>query len=260
MATSPNEVEFVKGVAQSTGLDPDVLYAWIASEGHPGDLYNNYLNIASATARSLGEPTVGTAAASTAEFGSVQVGIDATVKEIRSLGIDKAAGQAPSGQINQIAASPWASSHYGGPGGPNLANVFRSMFPGRFGVAEPSIVNPPGPSITDVGANIKTGAGDVASAAGNVLGFPERAFQFLTSWRFAEIVGGFLLLIVGLILLGRQFGLSMPRTPFDRYASAQPTSREGTPRRTTSYTLEADRPAPRRAPARSAVDYGEVPF
>lgn len=34
--------------------------------------------------------------------------------------------------------------------------------------------------------------------------------SFVTSWRFAEIVGGFVLLVVGLILLGRQFGVSAP--------------------------------------------------
>ena len=64
------------------------------------------------------------------------------------------------------------------------------------------------------------------------------------------------LMIVGLILVGKSVGLQTPRTPLDRYADRQPTSRQGTPRRTTSYTLEADRPAPKRP----VDDFGEVPF
>jgi hypothetical protein len=35
-----------------------------------------------------------------------------------------------------------------------------------------------------------------------------RFFKFVTSWRFAELLGGFLLLLIGLALLGRQFGLN----------------------------------------------------
>lgn len=101
------------------------------------------------------------------------------------------------------------------------------------------------------GSALATGAGQLAKPFTNW-------FDFVTSWRFAEIVGGFLLLIVGLILVGRSFGLSTPRTPLDRYADRMPTSREGTPRRTKSYTLEADRPAPKRPAA--SYDYGEVPF
>lgn len=38
----------------------------------------------------------------------------------------------------------------------------------------------------------------------------EDVFNFLTSWRFAEVLGGFALLIVGLVLLGKQFGISPP--------------------------------------------------
>ncbi len=55
--------------------------------------------------------------------------------------------------------------------------------------------------------------GAVTGAVGDVL-HPFQSigdvFTFLTSWRFAEVLGGFALLLVGLVLLGKQFGISPP--------------------------------------------------
>lgn len=53
-------------------------------------------------------------------------------------------------------------------------------------------------------------ASGVASGIGSALTAGERAFAFVTSWRFAEVLGGFFLLLLGLVLLGRQFGLRTP--------------------------------------------------
>ncbi len=71
-----------------------------------------------------------------------------------------------------------------------------------------------GSSITsDVGGAAGAVGGAVSGAVGDVL-HPFQAigdvFTFLTSWRFAEVLGGFALLIVGLMLLGKQFGISPP--------------------------------------------------
>lgn len=92
---------------------------------------------------------------------------------------------------------------------------------------------------------------DVLGGIGDTLAAPKKLFEFITSWRFAEVVGGFLLLIVGLVLLGRQFGLSLPSGPLPATSVERRTQM-------VSHTLEADRPAPRRPSA--ALDYGEVPF
>lgn len=227
-----DEAAFVQGVSQQTGIDPRVLIAWIASEGHPGDLYHNYLNIQTPTAQSLGIQTVGTAAANTAEFGDVQTGIRATSAEIKSLGLTRLAGQTPSSQISQIAASPWASSHYGGPGGPNLRNTFASIF-SSAGLNSPYEGPDAAGQITgdiNVGGSAATpglfGSGTLGGAAQGVyqgsgaqaavkavtgpINSIEGLIKFVTSWRFYEILGGFALLLVGLILLGRQFGVSAP--------------------------------------------------
>lgn len=124
------------------------------------------------------------------------------------------------------------------------------------------------------------GAGAVGSAAGGVLDTIEsvpKLIRFLTSWRFAEVVGGFVLLVVGLLLLGRSLGMQTPRTPAEglsqaaqdtfaggagevAHAESQPTSRRVTNmrRRTRSVRLPADEPAPRRAAAGASPD--EIPF
>ncbi len=283
----PEFAQFLQGVSAATGIDPRVLAAWVRSEGHPGDLYHNYLNIQTATAQSLGAPTVGTAAAGTAEFGTVQIGIDATVREIQSLGLNHLANQTPRAEITSIAASPWASSHYGGPGGPNLANVFAGLFGGQAGLDSPyqgattavGVASTVGTgSAADRGSVDITGSGggpSVKGALSGVTDWLESPFKFLTSWRFAEVVGGALLMLVGLVLVARQFGVGVPNLPGPAgaatnaaestfqfqpgeraYSAAQTTSRQRRPRM-ESYTLDADRPAARSSsPAMSeAIPY-----
>lgn len=304
MPLSPDQAQFVQGVAAQTGIDPRVLIAWGAGEGHPGDLYHNYMNITATTARSLGVPVSGVAAANTAEFPDVQTGIDATVKEIRSLGLASLAHKTPRQEIAAIAASPWASSHYGGPGGPNLQATFASLFGGSSSLDTPwqppssatGIAGAVGTgSAADAGSVDITGSGGgpsvagagkaVADAALGPIHSVEGLIKFVTSWRFAEIVGGFLLLIVGLVLLGRQLGVNVPAPgPFGRSASraqagadstfafepgeqahrARQASRRTSRQGSTSggrklHTLPADRPA---SPPRAAASAGgdEVPF
>lgn len=282
MALTADETQFIQGVSAGTGIDPRVLVAWIQSEGHPGDMYHNYMNIQTPTAASLGVPTSGTAAANTAEFSDVQTGIDATVKEIKSLGLSHLAHETPRQEITQIAASPWASSHYGGPGGPRLQSVFAGIFGGQAGLdsayQSPSSSYQVGSTATtgsaaDAGSVDITGSGGGPSVARAVSGLVSNPFKFLTSWRFVEVVGGFLLLLVGVALLARQFGLSVP-TPMGAAAgaasdtfnfepgeaqhySAQPTSR---PRKAKmqSYTLPADRPASRST--RTPVMSDSIPY
>jgi hypothetical protein len=133
---------------------------------------------------------------------------------------------------------------------------------------------------TSTASAVKSGAQAIASAAS----FPERAFDFLTSWRFAEVVGGALLLLAGVLLLGRQFGLQPPLPPglrslagpapssgggsstfqFDpgemAAADRAPTSRQGTPRRTRRVALPSDRPARRPVRAGASSYNEEIPF
>lgn len=299
MAISQQELQFVQGVSSKTGIDPRVLITWIAGEGHPGDLYNNYMNITADTARYLGEQVSGVAAANTAEFANVQTGIDATVREMQNLGLGNLANITPRQAIGKIAASPWASSHYGGPGGPNLISDYQSRFgspdvgywpptaTGRAGnqvginvggVGGPTVVSGAIGAVGDAGAGVVSGVKGIASGISSVGDF----LSFITSWRFVEILGGFFLLIVGLILLGRQYGMSMPAPPaagaaasgadsvfafepgersYRASQASRRTSREGTARRTRSYTLDADKSAPRRTASEiAASNADEIPF
>lgn len=209
---SAEEATWANAVAKQTGLDPRVLIAWQRAEGHPGDTAFNYLNIQTQTAQAVGVRPSGTLAADTAAFGSVQDGIAATVREIQALGLTHESGKTPAQQIADIAASPWASSHYGGPGGPNLARDFAALF-GAKALGSPAR---PGTQISSTGSAgtgvLGSGSliGGAAHDVGSALSFPERAFNFLTSWRFAELLGGVLLLAIGLYLLGRQFGVAVP--------------------------------------------------
>jgi hypothetical protein len=247
---SQDELTFVAGVSTQTGIDPRVLLTWIKGEGSPGDQVHNYMNITASTARynasRFGSPqpsgeTIPTNNP-TAEFASVQDGIAATVAEIRSLGLTRFKGETPRQEIADIAATNWASSHYGGPGGPNLQRDFA----GLFGSAALDSSYQSGSRLQSFAVQLNRGVmGDITSGAGalvdtglgaltlipgvnasavglpNTPGAQQQAaswlktklgdpFAFFTSWRFAEVVGGALLLLVGLVLLGRQFGARSP--------------------------------------------------
>lgn len=252
---SNDEAAWVQGVSQATGIDPRVLIAWQTSEGHPGDTAYNYLNITSQTAQSVGVPPSETLAAGTAGFANVQEGILATVREIRNLGLTHEAGKTPRQEIADIAATNWASSHYGGPGGPNLLNdligIFGTAAPdspyqgsGTAGAVAGSaktgsaadITSASGGSLTHnaatgaVGTGVDTTVGAAKTAAGAVVSaasLPVTVWNFVTSWRFAEIVGGFLLLVLGLALLGRQYGMSVPSPVPASYVPDTPAAPSG---------------------------------
>lgn len=210
MATiSADEKAYVAGVSAATGIDPRVLIAWIASEGHPGDMYHNYMNITASTARSRGIPIVGQTIPydnPTAEFSDVQTGIRAAVTEMNALGLGNLSGETPREQISAIAASPWASSHYGGPGGPNLVSAFSNLF-GSSALTSPGQGSSGAAAIAVGAAPFPTKIGDARNALEGALKSP---WEFVTSWRFAEVLGGALLLLVGVVLLARQFGVAVP--------------------------------------------------
>lgn len=243
MALTQDEATWVQGVSAQTDIDPRVLIAWAQSEGHPGDTAFNYLNIQTPTAESVGVRPSGTLAANTAAFGSVQDGITAAVREIQSLGLSHESGKTPAATIADIAASPWASSHYGGPGGPNLRRVFASDFSAAGLTSKyegPSMAG----EITGTFAPKGAGSGTVLGVSGldpippakkvvkdayAGLTAGEKFFKFVTSWRFAEVAGGFLLLLVGLYLLGRQFGVTPPTPKFVQTAADNAQARAQKP-------------------------------
>jgi hypothetical protein len=66
------------------------------------------------------------------------------------------------------------------------------------------------PGIDLTPAKVQAGEGNFPTVAGTALNSVSGLISFLTSWRFAEVIGGVILLIIGLVLLGRQFGVSPP--------------------------------------------------
>ena len=199
LTTDFNRLSYADTVAALTGLDPRVVFAWQSAEGHPGDEpgYSNYMNIQSATANSLGIPITGTGPAGTVMLSNIGVGEKAAVAEIKSLGLGSEKGKTPAQQISDIAASPWASSHYGGPGGPNLQADFSNI----FGAA--ALGGPPqtGSAGTSVAGSV---AGAVTAPISSVTDALGSAFTFLFSYRFLEILGGGALILVGLYILAQQ--------------------------------------------------------
>lgn len=287
---SQDEAAFVEGVSNATGIDPRVLVAWVQQEGayaQNGTGGHNYLNLRPYSS-DVGVSSV--TSGNFDQFGNVQDAVASTVARLRqpfAQNIISVAAEhpTPAQEIAAIAGTGWDSGHYGGQGGPNLVATYDQIFksaqtpyqpPAAAGQILPSVGTG---SAADVGSTDITGSGGGPSVAGALGGLNpfssfEGFFKFVTSWRFAEVVGGFLLLLVGLFLLGRQFGLAVPTpAPLGRqaqsasdtfqfqpgeaeYAARQPTSRARKPRM-VSQTLPVDQKPAR--PER-VYDYGEVPY
>ncbi len=231
-----------------------MIFAQERQEGHPGDYpgYFNYLNIPNTTATSLGlKYTPG--AYGFASFGSLKAGEDAAIKEYQSpaINLPNESGKTIAQQISDIAGSGWASSHYGGAGGPNLVNTFKSIYPNvDLGTASSTKV-----SVTPGGGTTTGGGpfGIVGDITGTFTSITD-AFKFLFSYRFLEILGGGLFVLLGLYLLSKQFGntLGVPKPPAadafeqgfgagDRQVSRSSGRREATRRASgSSATTEAN--------------------
>lgn len=98
---------------------------------------------------------------------------------------------------------------------------------------------------TDLGNAAAAGAGAAAGAAAGFLGITDakKALEFLFSYRFLEILGGGMLILVGLYILAKQFGatFSVPG-PVKQAANATPVGRAAS----TAAAATPSAPAPRR--------------
>lgn len=219
--TSPGlaaqEALFSNAVAKGTGFDPRVIYAQAQSEGAyaPGGTGGlNFLNLKSDTVRSLGLPFAGSSTGGFAQFANLAQAENATIAEYRSPTIGLTA-PAPtvSGEISQIAATPWDQTHYGGTGGPNLAAQFKSLYGDSAFAGKASTSN------TSVLGSSPSGLFNPSTGA--ALNPPPSGLQTATGWfdwitnpknlqRLGEIVGGSALIGLGLIMVGRAASSSGP--------------------------------------------------
>jgi hypothetical protein len=209
-----DEQQFIAGVSAQTGIDPRVLVAWIQQEGAyaPGGTGgHNYLNLRPDPASDVGVSSVSPGRFD--QFATVQDAIASTVARLKqpfAAPILSAAKShaSPAQEIGAIASTGWDADHYGGSGGPNLQATFAQLFgQGQLGSAYQGSGSAAEAAIT---GNIPTNIGKAEKAISGAAGSFGDLFSFLTSWRFAEVVGGALLLLVGLVLLGRQFGVQPP--------------------------------------------------
>lgn len=190
------------------------------------------------------------------------------VKQGQILGVASGSGQAPGIEVGWADAngSPVAplqpGPHSPKPEGEAFNNIVQSLSaagPGGGGGSFPGIgsIVAPIPGIGPVVAGIDA-AGGVASTLDSVPKF----LGFVTSWRFVEVVGGFFLLLVGLYLLGRQFGAA-PSVPQIVTAAADATPEGKLASHADSHTpaVQEDlRPRPVYGKTRGRDTYGEVPF
>ncbi len=279
MATAQtDQSDFANTIAAYLGYDPRVVYAWTQQETGGQAIGNNWLNLRPAS-NEVG--VVGTTTGGFAKFDNLK---DATIstehvlkQSNMSLIVQEGGpGHTLSDEIGGIAASPWdsgpayddsqyagvkSSTHhygYGGPGGPNLVARFNDLYPGG------KITSPPSSHVvTGSGSQTQSSVWDWLtgvpnSKSGNPINSVSDAIGaiagFLFSYRFLEILGGGLFLLLGLYLLSKQFGntLGVPKPPAadafeqgfgtgDRQVSRSSGRREATRRASgTSATTEAN--------------------
>lgn len=234
-ALAGDEGQFVVDVSRATNIDPRVLIAWIAGEGHPGDEENDWLNMGPNGA-ALDVGASGLDQYHVESFPTEAAGAAATINRINEQflsGLRQTIAQkgTPRQQIAAIGQSGWATSHYGSPPGANLDADFAARFTSQgldtaaqTGADAQGLVNDigvtavipggivgavlPGGAATAVGNASNAATGAVSSVAKGALGvvespikLAEHAYDLLTSENTWIKVGLFL---VGgaLVLMG----------------------------------------------------------
>lgn len=203
MATlTPAAEQTAESLAQQTGLDLNVIRAWIAHESawgrSPSGAYN-FLNLKNARG-------------GWAEFASPSAAAAAYAAQLRRApgwygGILHSAGASPQEQISAIAASPWDEGHYGGRGGPNLAATYRSVTAAYGGAGggvpqtSPDTQSPPAAVPSD---------GVAGTAQPAAFGLPSGG-DLMNAAIWVTFTGAALWLGVSLIKQGVGFTFSVPK-------------------------------------------------
>jgi hypothetical protein len=239
-----DEAQWVTGVAEGTGIDPRVLIAWAQDEGAyapNGTGGHNYLNLRPSSIGDVGVTSI--SSGDFDQFANVQDAIASTVARIKqpfaSAIIENARGT-PAQELAAIASTGWdGDAHYGGAGGPQLQRDFSSIFgnpdtpyeaptpsylaqltgdinvggsaatPGLFGSG--TLEGAPGALYQGSGAQaaVNAAGGAISGVTGSIDSVG-KFFSFVTSLRFAEIVGGVLLVAIGLLMIMRSLGMKTP--------------------------------------------------
>lgn len=223
-----DSAKFVQQVSAATGIDPRVLIAWVGQENAdaPGGTGGyNYLNLRPYK----GDPYSSVSSGGFEQFSTVDAAVIATVRRIQQpfaapIVASARAKQDPRQEIAAIASTGWDQSHYGGAGGPNLLNKFTSLF-SAAGADSPYVSPTNALAITNTvgtGSAADAGSTDLGTAPGTkqLIGGAKTAYNdalaiphalgFLFSYRGLEVIGGGILVIVAVIALLREVGISAP--------------------------------------------------
>lgn len=218
-ATPQDELAYIKQKAASLGLDPEAVLAVAVHEGvtlpaEVGDSGTSFGPWQEHEGGALPSSIGARGPAYASAWANSQQGIDDALTKIASV----ASGQTGPAAIHSIVYGfehpKDPASEYAASVSTYRSNQMPTLGGSKSGLYDPHTGQPLNPP--------SAGSGGISGATPGVGGIiggihsTEKAIEFLTSWRFAEIVGGFLLLLVGLYLLGRQFGLAVPTpTPLD---------------------------------------------
>ncbi|HZU18299.1 MAG TPA: hypothetical protein VFD01_17065 [Candidatus Dormibacteraeota bacterium] len=193
---SPAQQSYVDVLAGATGLDPDVVTAWVGSESGWGITKpsNNYLNIG--PGYNYPDPAQG------AEAAARLLNTSGYYSSIRA-----AVPQGAAAQVAAITASPWDAGHYGaGPGNPgNLAATYASVT-GKGGILNDVLgflKNIGGSGLAGPIGMAAADAPTVAGAAGAVVNAAKSTFDFFSGgWEKVALRLLFVAASLGLVLLG----------------------------------------------------------
>lgn len=271
---------FINEVAAATGLDPNVIAAWVHVEGAyapNGTGGNNFLNIRESTSRS-GVPIVGTTPNGFAQFANASDAATEVSWWLNHMsnytGIKASAKLGAKTQIAAIAASPWDAGHYAG--GRSLYDSYAAVTKAGFSWGDVA------GAITHYGPGLLNPVGSAASTAAGLLGdiplpgvgtvskladAPVKTAESLLSiasdagkaavwladpqhWlRTGYIIGGSFLVLVGLVLMARSVGgpaastvaaVAAPETKLAKVAAAAGSGGGGRRRSRSSSPASPD--------------------
>lgn len=210
---------FATAVAAQTGLDPYVVLAWTSIEDAdaPGGTGGfNYLNVRPNGSSSYsGVQLAGVSPGGFQRFRSLSDAVTETVYWVKRMpnyaGIRGSVGKPAATQIAAIAASPWDQGHYGG-NGRALAQAYVLLrlpgsSPSSGGISTGSV---PG-FARGVAGGLQGAVNTGAAVVGSITSVGDAIKWVFDNWdRVLEVLGGFVLALVGALALARQQMASPP--------------------------------------------------
>jgi hypothetical protein len=208
MAVS-EESSFANTIAHYLGYDPRTVYAWAQLETGGQAIGHNWLNLRPYHPNGGGKTddvgVVGISPGGFDIFESVSAAAISTEHRLHqpfAAGIRSASGpgHSPAQEIAALAASDWDEGHYGGTGGPSIANVFSGLY-GQDALGAPASSH----VVKDAGKQTSSSVIDKLTGvpgSGGIGGIGGDVASFLKTW---VVRGALIGLGTGVVLIGLYF-------------------------------------------------------